>query len=1125
MSRHARVLAVFLAMAFCGATVAWAAVGDSGPSIASDLADYNAGQTVTLTGSGWDAGGIQVHIVVNDDVGQTWSHVADVTPDADGTVTDTFQLPSFFVAAYSVVATQTTESGTLTARSSFTDANPSANLDQCANDPAPSPNTDGCSAAASDWVNGNLGGSKALYFEGDSIPYRLRFDDLSVSSHTVTIEWDTTKSDTHALDYLTTFNRTVATANPLLGVNGPGSPTTFAIPTDGQVTGAGVTPVAGNFTMYGGTITAASAYGYADGPGFSGDKSARITLTFNASQANPVLAWGGHISSRADWGANNSAVAISGSPYHTRLIGLDGSGGNQDRSLSADAVVFPGSLKVVKQATPESGTSFGFTASPAPLSNFSLVDDGTTTNTKLFGNITNFQPYTVNESSIPATWGFDSAGCTVSSPNGGGFTINSTTASVNLKEGENWTCTYLNSIRVGTLVVKKHVINDDGGTHSASAWQLHAKSGTTDVSGSPAAGSEDGTSYTLNGGDYTVSETGGPSGYTQTSIGGDCANDGTVTVVAGQTKTCTITNDDIAPTLIVKKHVVNDNGGIAVAANWMLHVRSGADEISDSPAAGSESGTTYHPSAGSYAVSETGAPSGYAQTSIGGDCSSSGAVTLAVGETKTCTITNDDIAPTLIVKKHVVNDNGGIAVAANWMLHVRTADPLVEFASDLGSETGTTYHPPAGAYGISETGGLSGYAQTSVTGDCDALGSVTLAVGDTKTCTITNDDIAPALHLRKTVVNDNGGTKTVAAFPLTADGAGANDLSGTSPVDSGAGLKADTFALSETNVAGYSAGPWVCTGGSQSGANITLGLGQDATCTITNDDKPGKIVVIKNAKPANGTFTFNTTSGVANQGPGSAWPGSFTLTGSTSANGNTKSFTVDAGSYTVQESTQLSWVLTGIGGSSDPNTPYDCTLTGSGGSTGTGDLNTAKTTISIKNGDTVTCVFENTGNGATRTQGFWATHSQLANIAWFGGSAFNHTFPGVGAVTGIGDRTLCGRSIDTLAKLMGGFWSDVSKTTTAKKRSALDQSRMQLLQQLLSAELNASAFGSVPASGSSAAWEAAYCGTNASAMQTAQQQAASFNSSGDSATFTPGTSADSKTGRSIANQAFWDVLP
>ena len=128
-------------------------------------------------------------------------------------------------------------------------------------------------------------------------------------------------------------------------------------------------------------------------------------------------------------------------------------------------------------------------------------------------------------------------------------------------------------------------------------------------------------------------------------------------------------------------------------------------------------------------------------------------------------------------------------------------------------------------------------------------------------------------------------------------------------------------------------------------------------------------------------------------------------------------------------------------------------------------------------------------------------------------------------MSGIGDTTLCGRPIDTLGKLMGAFWSDISKTSTGAKRSSLDQARMQLLQQLIAAELNAAAFGTVPSSGSFAAWESAYCGTNVNAIKTAQQQAASFNSAGDSGLFTPGTSADSKTARAIANYVFWDILP
>jgi uncharacterized repeat protein (TIGR01451 family) len=324
----------------------------------------------------------------------------------------------------------------------------SADLDQCANDPAPSSPANGCASSASDWVNGNLNASKSVFLEGDSIPYRMKFGDLTVgSSNTVTIEWDTTKSGKHAIDYIDDWNESVLNADPCLGVSGcSGSPTLFAIPADPQVTGAGVTPNAGSFAMWGGTVTGVSAYFYSGGSGFSGDKEAGITVTFTAAVANPVLAWGGHIASRADWGANNSAVAISGSPYHTRLLELNGSGGNQDRSLKEDAVIFPGSITIRKQADPEGSTQFSFTAGPAPLSSFNLVDDGTSANTKAFTMMTDFQTYTVTES-LPGGWQLDNRACQVTSANGGSQNTSSPTngITINLKEGENVTCTFSNS--------------------------------------------------------------------------------------------------------------------------------------------------------------------------------------------------------------------------------------------------------------------------------------------------------------------------------------------------------------------------------------------------------------------------------------------------------------------------------------------------------------------------------------------------------------------------------------------------------------------------------------------------------------------------------------------------------
>ncbi len=51
--------------------------------------------------------------------------------------------------------------------------------------------------------------------------------------------------------------------------------------------------------------------------------------------------------------------------------------GDLDRSLSAEAIIYPGSITIIKQATPEGSTAFPFSASPTPLANFSLIDDGT----------------------------------------------------------------------------------------------------------------------------------------------------------------------------------------------------------------------------------------------------------------------------------------------------------------------------------------------------------------------------------------------------------------------------------------------------------------------------------------------------------------------------------------------------------------------------------------------------------------------------------------------------------------------------------------------------------------------------------------------------------------------------
>ena len=108
-------------LAFAGNAGAVTLTGGTGtdPWISSDLPDYAPGSTVNLLGGSWQPGEA-VHIVVNDNLGQTWAWSDDVTADSGGGISDSLTLPEWFVASYSVTATGASGSA---ATSSFTDGN------------------------------------------------------------------------------------------------------------------------------------------------------------------------------------------------------------------------------------------------------------------------------------------------------------------------------------------------------------------------------------------------------------------------------------------------------------------------------------------------------------------------------------------------------------------------------------------------------------------------------------------------------------------------------------------------------------------------------------------------------------------------------------------------------------------------------------------------------------------------------------------------------------------------------------------------------------------------------------------------------------------------------------------
>ncbi|MBU7005622.1 ice-binding family protein [Phosphitispora fastidiosa] len=137
-------------------------------------------------------------------------------------------------------------------------------------------------------------------------------------------------------------------------------------------------------------------------------------------------------------------------------------------------------------------------------------------------------------------------------------------------------------------------------------------------------------------------------------------------------------------TLHVIKHVINDNGRTAVAANFNLHVKTSGSDVAASPAPGVESpGTTYTLAAGTYVVSED-TFAGYT-VSYSGDSDFSGNITLASGDNKTVTLTNNDIP----IPPSVTHSSGGGQTTYPPLINViKTPEPLA-LTSGQGSVTYT----------------------------------------------------------------------------------------------------------------------------------------------------------------------------------------------------------------------------------------------------------------------------------------------------------------------------------------------------------------------------------------------------------------------------------------------------
>ena len=1097
------------------------------PELSTDKADYHPGDTASIFGSFFSA--LQNFVlkifggsVETEDYVET---IATVTSNESGFFSYDYLLDNYFRPLYTVVAhilNSDGSTGEQVAATTFTDAGPGLNLDQCQNGtlanlgvPCDSTNPE------PKWDNGNINGSNSQYREGDGLPYRLAVTGLTDGTWTIRLDHDFTKGGVYAIDRLTSYNLTQA-SDPCSGLsNCAGTTPDIFIGLPGEVaTPTGTVPVlaSGGALDIAGTLSTVSSptdtriavweytvAGTVSNPGGSdgnviqnglntgdSDREFQIKVAVSSCPAGTgcrlMLGWTGHIASAIDWGAGFGASSITGAPFHMRVLGVDQSngtsGGNQDRSVQLSALVVApqGTISGVKfndvngngvnDAEPAlSGVTI--TLAGAASASTVTASDGTYSFGALADGV-----YTVCET-VPS--GYTQTFPTTNS----GSCIGSTGYSVTISGGVNTPSGSLDfgNTQKATLTLVKTITTDNGGTAVATDWTLSA-SGPTPISGATGSGAVTGAS--VNAGTYDFSES-GPAGYTASAWvctgTGTQNDDDTVTLAAGQSATCTIHNDDVAPTITLIKTVINDNGGDALPDDFDLTVGG----------AGVLSGATTPVSANtSIALDET-LVDGYAFVSlIGAGCPATlgGTVTLNEGEDITCTITNDDVAPTLTLVKTVINDNGGTKEVADF--------PLFVNGSPVASGVATT--TTANLLLTSTETGATGYAASVWGGNCASDGTITLLPGDNKTCTITNDDVAPTLTLVKTVINDNGGTKEVADFPLFVNG---------SPVASGVATTTTANLLltsTETGATGYAASVWG--GNCASDGTITLLPGDNKTCTITNDDVSPILTIVKDADPNDLTdFSFNGTGIIGSfqldddQG---VYLGDDTLLATT-----TFSNLLAGQNYTVTETIPNSfWTFVGA----------NCVVTG----TGTPypfATSTNSVTVNLGLADDVTCTFTNEKESPTRTQGFWQTHTQYTttvfNSAPLSGSMF------------IGDGGLHKGPVGTIDKVFGAYWSNIAMKSTGKgkaaQRTAVEKARMQLLQQLVTAKLNCAAFGCTASVQTMiAAADVAYAGTSVSAILASAGLLDAYNNSGDTILIGPAGPATPKISQSLADKTFWD---
>lgn len=556
-----------------------------------------------------------------------------------------------------------------------------------------------------------------------------------------------------------------------------------------------------------------------------------------------------------------------------------------------------GTITIVKNTSGGNGT-FNFTVTGPTGSSQQISTSGGTGTTGAIS--VNSGSYSVSET-VPSGWTLTSSSCTSGTPSS--FTV---------PTNGNVTCTFSDS-KLPTLTVNKVLSpsNDPGKFNLL----IDSNTGATNVGDGGTTGAQ-----TVSIGSHTVSETAGTattlSDYTAV-IGGNCASDGSITLAAGDNKTCTITNTRNTGTIELKKVWSGTPGqttlniGTTASGSNVASTQTGAD--GGAPlTTGQQTVNT-----GTYYVSETGGLTDYTPAL---NCTDDGtpiavlgsfdSVDVTTGHAIVCTFTNTRNQGTIEVIKDVTPDDFG---ATNWDINI--SGPTTNSATLSDDQNTGVLNSDTGSYTITESAhagtDASNYTSTyscvngttPVTSGSGMSLGFTLSTGQNIVCTFTNTRKTADLKVYKVV--DDGSVLTDWSFSL--DGGNAVKADATGLVDFGQVTTNANHTITEggANQSNYTlvsvtGTPVSCSQNGTNSGTVNIPNGSTGTtCTFTNDRNTGTVTVTKNLVPSidSGTFNLQINSSTFATGGDGTTTGAQTLPTGTITVGETGANGTDLANY------------------------------------------------------------------------------------------------------------------------------------------------------------------------------------------------------------------------------------